>query len=130
MNQLREGSESRQRGPITGESFQEWSQSLQEIEDMVFDEGLRNQAGQINDQARQLRTDFRRHGKEPQWDILQDTLLNPMVQLQQRIEEALALRLREKTEMIPVDRDPVPSEFSRFVDQYYQRLSEVRTGSE
>ncbi len=117
-------------GPLTGELFQQWSRSLEEVEDMVFDEELSNRAAQINERARQIRREFKRNGKEPQWDLVRLDVLEPMVELKQLVDEALALRRSEETELVPVDRDPVPTEFSRWVDRYYQRLSEVRQATE
>lgn len=120
------GGGSSAQGPLTGQRFQQWSRGLEEVEDMVFDESLRDRAAQINDRAREIRQEFRRSGKDPQWDLVNMEILDPILQLEAMVDEALALKRQKNNELVPVDRDPVPAEFSKFVDQYYKRLSEMR----
>lgn len=113
-------------GPLTGSRFQQWSRGLEEVEDMVFDESLRDQAAQINDRAREIRQEFTRNGKEPQWDLVNMEILDPILQLEQRVQEQIAIKRQKNSDLVPVDRDPVPSEFSKYVEDYYRRLSEMR----
>ena len=112
--------------PLTGAEFSEWSDQLRDIEEMLEDPSLRNRVAQVRDRARAIRADFRRHGTEPQWNLVRSQLLNEMQQLEQRLAEEL--KKRESTRaMVPIDREPVPEEFNELVQRYYQLLGQERT---
>jgi hypothetical protein len=109
------------RGPITGENFREWADRLRDVEEMLDDDELRNEAARIRDRAEDARQDFRKHAKEPDWTKLQDLVAEPLVELSERIDEAIR-RLESPDALVPIDRDPVPPEFSEQVRRYYERL--------
>jgi hypothetical protein len=72
-----------------------------------------------------MRADFKRHGEQPQWDLVQSQLLTELQQLQQRISQELA-RLQSDRALVPIDRDPVPEEFDAAVQRYYELLGQER----
>jgi hypothetical protein len=109
------------RGPITGENFREWADRLRDVEEMLDDADLRDAAASIRDRAEDARQDFRKHAKEPDWTKLQDLVADPLVELSQRIDEAIR-RLESPDALVPIDRDPVPPEFVEQVRRYYERL--------
>ena len=109
------------RGPITGEDFAEWQDRLRDVEDMISNEDLRNQAAEIRDRARALRADYKRHGIEPQWDLIEAQIVEPLAQLQVLVAEEIA-RKSSGESLAPIERDPVPSRFSQWVNDYYERL--------
>jgi hypothetical protein len=109
------------RGPITGENFREWADRLRDVEEMLDDAELRNDAARIRDRAEDARQDFRKHAKEPDWTKLQDLVADPLVELSHRIDEAIQ-RLESPDALVPIDRDPVPPEFVEQVRRYYERL--------
>jgi hypothetical protein len=112
--------------PLTGSEFSEWSDQLRDIEEMLEDPELRNRVAQVRDRARAIRAEFRRHGTEPQWNLVRSQLLNEMQQLQLRLAEELKKRESNRA-MVPIDREPIPEEFDGLVQRYYQLLGQERT---
>ena len=92
---------------------------------MLEDPELRNRVAQVRDRAKSMRAEFKRHGTEPQWDLVKSQLLNEMQSLQQRITQELARRESDRA-MVPIDREPVPEEFDSLVQKYYELLGHER----
>jgi hypothetical protein len=109
--------------PLTGDDFREWSDKLRDVEEMVEDPELRDDVARIRDRARSMRVEFKRHSREPNWDLVRDTILQPLVQLQQRLAEEIARR-ESSDALVPIDREPVQDRFSDLVEQYYKRLGQ------
>ncbi len=116
------GGGGRASAPLTGDGYRQWSDSLREIEEMVDDAGMRSQAAQIRDRAREMRTDFRRNAKEPEWELVDELIATPLRELKRNVSEELLRRSAQKNANVPIDRDPVPREFSDAVERYYERL--------
>ncbi|MGB7328235.1 MAG: hypothetical protein WBD31_25390 [Rubripirellula sp.] len=108
--------------PMTGDGFREWSDSLREVEEMVDAPELRSQAAQIRDRAREMRIDLKRHSKEPEWDVVEELIAAPLRELKRNVSEELMRRSAEKNADVPIDRDPVPTQFTDAVRRYYERL--------
>ena len=108
--------------PLTGDGFQDWSDRLRDVEEMVDDPELRSQAARIRDRAREVRLDFRRHSQEPQWSTVEKMIAEPLRELKRDVAEELVRRSAEKHAPVPIDRDPVPAEFTEAVRQYYESL--------
>ncbi|HMJ88185.1 MAG TPA: hypothetical protein VK530_00130, partial [Candidatus Acidoferrum sp.] len=109
-------------GPITGEEeFREWSQRLSNVEEMVDRPALRNELAQARDRARAARAEFKRHGKEPQWDLLHLQVLGPLLEVRDRINDELSRRDSNES-LAPIDRDPVPGKYGDLVRRYYETL--------
>ena len=115
--------------PLTGNDFSNWSDQLRDIEEMLDDPDLRSRIARVRDRARAIRAEFRRHGTEPQWDLVRSQLLNEMQQLQQQIDNELR-RLESDRAMVPIDREPVPEEFDSLVQRYYELLGQQRQQGE
>ncbi len=112
-------------GPLTGNEFREWTDQLREAEEMVDVPELQNDIAAIRDRAQAVRRELRNEGKEPQWDLVQLQIEKPLYEVKKRINEELAKRL-SKEAVVPIDRDPVPQEFSDLVRTYYETLGEGR----
>ncbi|MDX1563825.1 MAG: hypothetical protein R3236_00400 [Phycisphaeraceae bacterium] len=112
-------------GPITGDRHREFSDRLRDVEESLEEPRLRNRAARIRDEARSMRAEFRRHGKQPQWDSIEQKILKPLTELKGDVEQALS-RLESKRPLVPIDRDPVPGRFSDLSKRYYQNLSESK----
>ncbi|MEL6105807.1 MAG: hypothetical protein AAFU85_07220, partial [Planctomycetota bacterium] len=108
-------------GPIRGD-FREWSDRMRDVEEMVGDARLRARAGAIRDRARQMRIDVKRHGKEPQWELVEEMVAEPLRELQRDVRAELLRRSASKNALVPIDRDPVPAEFTDAVKRYYENL--------
>ena len=109
------------RGPITGEDFRQWSDRLRDVEEMLTERDLRNEAARVRDRARSIRVEFKRHGKEPRWDLVRQQISKPLIELRRRLDEELA-KLESDEALVPIDRDPVPGRFAELVRRYYENL--------
>jgi hypothetical protein len=108
-------------GPITGRNYAQWSDRLRDVEEMLNEADLRNEAARVRDRARAMRAEFTRHGKEPQWDLVMQQITRPLTELRERISEELA-QLQSDEAIVPIDRDPVPGRFVEPVRRYYENL--------
>jgi hypothetical protein len=108
-------------GPITGEDFRDWSDTLRDVEEMIDNPKLREEAARIRDRAKAMRAEFKRHGKEPQWDDVRKLIVQPLTELRDKVDDELARR-DDRKPFVPIDRDPVPSQFSDLVKKYYEKL--------
>ena len=115
------------RAPLTGDDFLEWSDRIRDVEELVRDPDLRAEAARIREAAREMRVEFKRHSKEPQWPLVKKMIAEPLDQLQQKITEELLRKSAERNQIIPIDRDPVPNQFRRKLDKYYESLGDERT---
>lgn len=109
------------RGPLTGGDYREWSDRLRDVEEMLTERDLREDVARVRDRARTIRTDFTRHGKEPQWDLVQQQITRPLMELQEKLRDTLA-GLESDEALVPIDRDPVPDRFADMVRRYFENL--------
>jgi hypothetical protein len=109
--------------PLTGDEYGEWSQRLSNVEEMVDRPELRNQIAQARDRARTQRSEFKRHAKPPQWDLVQKDILKPLLEIRERLADELSRR-ESKDSLAPIDRDPVPGKYSDLVKRYYEKLGQ------
>jgi hypothetical protein len=108
-------------GPLTGRDFSQWSDRLRDVEEMLTERDLRNEAARIRGRARSIRAEFTRHGKEPEWDIVKQQITNPLTELRKHLSDKLA-QLQSDEALVPIDRDPVPARFAELVRRYYENL--------
>ena len=109
------------RGPLTGRDYENWSDRLGNVEEMIDEADLRNELAQVRERARGVRSEFKRQGKSPQWSFVQTRIAEPLVEVRNRVAEELAKR-ESKDALVPIDRDPVPTQFSDLVRRYYEKL--------
>jgi hypothetical protein len=88
---------------------------------MVGDPRLRAEAARIRERAREMRAEYNRHSKEPNWDLVRDFVSRPLVELRDKVAEEL-MRRQGTEALVPIDREPVPPEFTEQVRRYYERL--------
>ncbi len=108
-------------GPITGNDFVPWSERLRDVEDMVDDPALRNELAAVRQRALVLRREYQKAARKPDWAVVRLRVLNPLVEVQERIREELARRASHEA-LVPIDRDPVPSRYAELVQHYYEEL--------
>ena len=116
-----EGNSNNNNSPLTGGGFGGWTDRLRNVEELLEDPGRRDQAARVREQARDMRIDFKRHGKEPKWDMVIEDIVEPLVEMQAWLAEQMA-QIESKEALVPIDRDPVPDRFSELVRRYYERL--------
>ena len=104
---------------------------MRDVEEMVGDPDLRARANSIRDRVRQMRTDMNRHGEAQKWELVEDLVAEPLRELKQEVRAELLRRTASKNELVPIDRDPVPAQFTDAVRRYYENLgsADVETGS-
>lgn len=119
------GAENEQAGPITGEKFVEWSDRLRNVEEMLDSPELRREVARIREAAKGVRAEFKRHSVEPKWDLVKAQVGAPLAELRDRVAEELARR-DSKDLRVPIDRDPVPSNYAERVRRYYEELGRSR----
>ncbi len=108
--------------PFTGEEYRQWSDRLRDVEEMLERPEWQDELARIRQRARELRTEVKRQSKEPQWDLVRNQIIKPMVDLHRRLGEELAL-LQSDEALVPIDRDPVPQRYSELVRSYYEKLA-------
>ena len=108
-------------GPLTGEDFREWSDRMRDVEEMLSRPDQRSEVARVRDRARTMRAEFKRHGEEPKWDLVEQQITKPLTELRKRLSDELA-KLRSDEALVPIDRDPVPNRFTELVRQYYENL--------
>jgi hypothetical protein len=86
---------------------------------------LRSQAGTVRERARDVRREFKRHSKAPDWELVRTEIYGPLLELQSRLAEEIARR-RPMDDIVPIDRDPVPAQYTDLVREYYEQLSRAR----
>jgi hypothetical protein len=98
---------------------------MRDVEELLNDPEMRAEAARIRDRVRGAREDVKRHAKLPDWNQLQQLVADPINELRDRIAEEV--RRRESPDaLVPIDRDPVPPQFSEGVRRYYERLGSGR----
>lgn len=89
---------------------------------MLNEPDFRNEVARVRDRARAMRAEFTRHGKEPQWDLVNQQITKPLTELRDRLSEELAKLQSDEATPVPIDRDPVPGRFAELVRRYYEKL--------
>jgi hypothetical protein len=108
-------------GPITGDGYADWTERLRDVESLVDVPELRNEVSRVRERAREMRQEFTRESKLPQWELVQTQLAGPLLEVRRRVSEELARR-QSRENLVPIDRDPVPARYSELVRRYYERL--------
>lgn len=108
--------------PLTGGDYQKWSDRLRDAEELIRDENLRLELTQVREAAREMRIQYRRHSKVPEWDLVDQLIAEPLHRIREKVNEELLRNAAEKNALVPIDRDPVPSQFQRQLEQYYENL--------
>ncbi|MFM7818456.1 MAG: hypothetical protein ACKPGI_16010 [Verrucomicrobiota bacterium] len=108
-------------GPMTGESFGEWSDRLRDVEENLDDPQLRSRVASARESARLVRLGARRDRQKPDWAQVRLKVLAPLVEVRRQIQEELRRR-NPGDSLVPIDRDPVPSRYAESVRRYYENL--------
>jgi hypothetical protein len=106
---------------FTGDGYERWSDRLRNVEELLNNPELRNEAAKILDRARELRVNLKRSNEAPQVSYLNQRITAPLIELRDRVAEELSKKGSGKN-LAPVDRDPVPAEFRDLVKRYYKEL--------
>jgi hypothetical protein len=129
LDRLFDGRNGQWTGPITGDNFAPWSDGLREVEELIDAPTMRNDVAQARERARQIRQDYKRSQKKPDWATVRLQVVKPLVEVSNQIGEELARR-EPRNDLVPIDRDPVPGRYSELVRRYYEQLGKGNTTRE
>jgi hypothetical protein len=107
--------------PFTGNNFRGWSDRLRDVEESLSDPELRGEAARIRERARAIRAESQRHSALPNWDLVKMQVSEPLVELLDRVSQEL-LKRSGNDSLTPIDRDPVPPQYTDPVRRYFERL--------
>lgn len=112
-------------GPITGNDYAAWSQQLRDVESVLDSPDLRNQLATVRDRVGAFRAEYRNGRRIPSAETFREQLLMPLAQVQVWVREELA-REENTASLVPLDRDPVPANYSELVRKYYEKLGSAQ----
>ncbi len=95
---------------------------LRDIEELVDDPELQSRVAQVREAAREIRRDYTRHAKEPQWPMVRRLVAEPLQEIRKQVTQELLRQTAERNAVVPIDRDPVPTRYERSLQDYYERL--------
>jgi hypothetical protein len=107
--------------PFSGNNFRGWSDRLRDVEETLSDPELRGEAARIRERARAIRAESQRHSAVPNWDLVKMQVSEPLVELLDRVSQELLKRSGNES-LTPIDRDPVPPQYTDPVRRYFERL--------
>jgi hypothetical protein len=112
-------------GPITGGDYVNWSDRLRDVEQVLDSPDLRYQLATVRERASALRQQFRQSGRPPNEKVVREQLVAPMTQVRVWLQQELA-RQENTNSLVPLDRDPVPDNYSELVRKYYEKLGSAQ----
>jgi hypothetical protein len=112
-------------GPITGNGFVNFSDKLRDVQNVLDSPDLRNQLATVRDRLGGYRSAYRDRREIPRPDEVRKELLVPLEQVRVWVQEELA-RQENAASLVPLDRDPVPENYSAIVRQYYEKLGSAQ----
>jgi hypothetical protein len=108
-------------GPITGSDFVDWSSRMRDVEQVLDEQALRNQLATARERAAAMRAEFRQSRIKPKADLVRRQILDPITEVRVQLHDDLA-RLADTNNLVPLDHDPVPENYSELVRKYYEKL--------
>jgi hypothetical protein len=112
-------------GPITGNDYVNWSDRLRDVEQVLDSQDLRNQLATVRERAAVIRGAYRDRGRIPDGEVVRQQILAPLSQVRVWLQEELA-RKENVNSLVPLDRDPVPENYSELVRKYYEKLGSAQ----
>jgi hypothetical protein len=112
-------------GPITGNGFVNWSDRLRDVEQVLDSQDLRNQLTTVRERVAVFRGEYRDRGRMPDGEVVRQQILAPLTQVRVWVQEELTRR-QNADSLVPLDRDPVPENYSELVRKYYEKLGSAQ----
>ena len=101
-----------------------WSEQLRDVQSVLDPADLRNQLMTVRDRLAGYRAAYRSSG-DSRPDEVRTQLLMPLEQVRAWVQEELA-RQENAGSSVPLDRDPVPENYSDLVRKYYEKLGSAQ----
>ena len=112
-------------GPLTGGDYVNWADRMRDVEQVLDPPDLRYQLATVRERASALRAQYRQNGRLPDDKVVRDQLIMPMTQVRVWLQEEIA-RQQNANSLVPLDRDPVPENYSELVRKYYEKLGSAQ----
>jgi hypothetical protein len=112
-------------GPITGGNYVDWADRMRDVEQALDPQDLRNQLTTVRERTSALRAEYRLYGRRPDDNYVREQILVPMTQVRVWLQEEIA-RQQNANSLVPLDRDPVPDNYSELVRKYYEKLGSAQ----
>ena len=112
-------------GPLTGGDYVNWADRMRDVEQVLDSPDLRYQLATVRERASALRAQYRQNGRIPDDKVVRDDLIMPMTQVRVWLQEEIA-RQQNANSLVPLDRDPVPDNYSELVRKYYEKLGSAQ----
>ena len=112
-------------GPITGNGFVNWSERVRDVEQVLDSQDLRNQLTTVRERVAVFRGEYRDRGRMPEGEVVRQQILVPLTQVRVWVQEELTRRQNAES-LVPLDRDPVPENYSELVRKYYEKLGSAQ----
>jgi len=112
-------------GPITGGNYIDWADRMRDVEQALDPQDLRNQLTTVRERTSALRAQYRLNGRRPDDKYVREQILEPMTQVRVWLQEEIA-RQQNANSLVPLDRDPVPDNYSELVRKYYEKLGSAQ----
>jgi hypothetical protein len=112
-------------GPLTGGDYVNWADRMRDVEQVLDPPDLRYQLATVRERASVLRGQYRQSGRAPDEKVVREQLIVPMTQVRVWLQEEIA-RQQNANSLVPLDRDPVPDNYSELVRKYYEKLGSAQ----
>lgn len=112
-------------GPLYGPDYLNWIDRLRDVEQVIDSPDSRYQLATVRERAGAIRQQFRQSGRPPNEQVVREQIVLPMTQVRVWLQEELARR-ENKNSLVPLDRDPVPDNYSELVRKYYEKLGSAQ----
>lgn len=73
-----------------------------------------------------MRSEIKKHAANPQWNLVEELVAGPLRELQKQVSDELIRKAGDKSSLVPIDRDPVPGQYSESVRRYYENIGSGR----
>ena len=98
---------------------------MRDVEQALDPQDLRNELTTVRERASALRAQYRLNGRRPDEKYVREQILEPMTQVRVWLQEEIA-RQQNANSLVPLDRDPVPDNYSELVRKYYEKLGSAQ----
>ena len=102
-----------------------WSDRLRDVEQVLDSQDLRNQLTTVRERVAVLRGEYRDRGRAPEGEVVRQQIIAPLTQVRVWVQEELTRR-QNADSLVPLDRDPVPENYSELVRKYYEKLGSAQ----
>ena len=102
-----------------------FTDQLRDVQTVLDPADLRNQLATVRERLAGYRAEYRDRGQVPSEATVREQILVPLTQVRVWLQEEAA-RQENASSLVPLDRDPVPENYSDLVRTYYEKLGSAQ----